>query len=109
MARKSQTERIDTLRQKQEQIKAQLAALEARQKSEDRKRDARRKIVVGAAVLAHAEIDPSFCAALTKALHAAVTRDIDRAVIADLLEGKMISAKVRGDETAPDHSGAVAT
>jgi peptidoglycan/LPS O-acetylase OafA/YrhL len=54
--------------------------------TEERKRDARRKIIVGAAALAHAEVDPGFRAALRMALRAAVTRDIDKAVIPDLLE-----------------------
>jgi hypothetical protein len=56
-----------------------------RKEAEERKRDARRKIIVGAAALAHAEVDPGFRAALRVALRAAVTRDIDKAVIPDLL------------------------
>jgi len=55
--------------------------------SEERKRDAQRKTIVGAAALAHAEIDPGFRAALRVALRAAVTRDVDKAVIPDLLSG----------------------
>jgi hypothetical protein len=86
--RKSAAERIETLKQKVERLQAQQAALVARQKADDRRRDARRKIVVGAAVLAHAELNPSFRDNLREALQAAVTRDIDKAVIADLLEGK---------------------
>ena len=56
-----------------------------RKETEERKRDARRKIIVGAAALAHAEVDPGFRAALRVALRAAVTRDVDKAVIPDLL------------------------
>jgi peptidoglycan/LPS O-acetylase OafA/YrhL len=56
-----------------------------RKETEERKREARRKIIVGAAALAHAEVDPGFRAALRAAMRAAVTRDIDKAVIPDLL------------------------
>jgi peptidoglycan/LPS O-acetylase OafA/YrhL len=56
-----------------------------RKETEERKRDARRKIIVGAAALARAEVDPGFRAALRVALRAAVTRDTDKAAIPDLL------------------------
>ncbi len=56
-------------------------------KKADRKLDARRKIIVGAAVLAHAEIDPGFADKLRAVLDLAVTRPVDRAAIADLLPG----------------------
>jgi hypothetical protein len=56
-----------------------------RKETEERERDARRKIIVGAAALARAEVDPGFRAALRVALRAAVTRDIDKAAIPDLL------------------------
>jgi hypothetical protein len=83
--RKSPSQQLEELRKKREQLDARMASLAARQKTEERKRDARRKIIVGAAVLAHAEVDPGFRAALRTALRAAVTRDIDKAVIPDLL------------------------
>jgi hypothetical protein len=56
-----------------------------RKETEERKRDARRKFIVGAAALDYAEIDPGFRAALRVVLRAAVTRDIDKAAIPDLL------------------------
>jgi hypothetical protein len=83
--RKTADERIEELRRKREQLDVRMAKLAAKQKSEARKRDARRKIIVGAAVLAHAEQDRFFRSALRDVLRAAVTRDIDRAVITDLL------------------------
>jgi hypothetical protein len=49
-----------------------------RNETEERKRDARRKIIVGAAALPHADVDPGFRAALRVAMRAAVTRDIYR-------------------------------
>lgn len=79
--------RIEALRRKRSQIDARLALLAAREKAEARKRDARRKIIVGAAVLAHAGLDPFFRVALRELLRRAVTRPIDRAAILDLLAG----------------------
>lgn len=63
----------------------QLAA--ARQALRDRKRDTRRKIVAGAALLAAAADDPAVCQVVRRVLQARVTRPVDRAVIADLLDG----------------------
>ncbi len=99
--RKTAAQRLEDLRKKQEALKAEMAALEARAKTDDRKRDARRKIIVGGAVLAHAELNPSFRDALTEALQAAVTRDIDKAVIADLLERKIPAPMTGMDAGSP--------
>jgi hypothetical protein len=85
--RKTTDERLEALRQRQGQIKAQLTALETKRKAEARRREMRRAFLVGAAALARAETDASFRDALRGALQAAVTRDADKAVIADLLEG----------------------
>jgi hypothetical protein len=83
--RKTTGERLETLRQKQERLKAQLDALASQKKAEDRRRETRRAFVVGAAALACAEADPAFKEALQKALQASVTRETDKAMIADLL------------------------
>ena len=83
--RKSTDERLEALRQKQDTLKARLAALETQKKTEERRRESRRAFVVGAAALANAETDPAFREALRKVLEASVTRDGDKAVIADLL------------------------
>lgn len=85
MAKKTLTEKRDELATKQKQIKAKLAALDARAKTEDRRKDARQKIIVGGAVLAHARLDTNFAAVLSDILQKAVTRDTDREAIADLL------------------------
>ena len=47
----------------------------------------RRAFLVGAAALARAQTDATFRDALRGALQVAVTRDADKAMIADLLEG----------------------
>jgi hypothetical protein len=85
-ARKSLDQKLADLAERQQQLEARRLALLASKKSADRKRDTRRKIIVGAAVLAHAELDPSFSAVLRDILSVAVQREMDRRVIADLLE-----------------------
>jgi hypothetical protein len=84
--RKPLDQRREELLTRKRQLEAQLAALDARQKLRDRKRDARRKILVGAAALAHGELNPSFRVALRDALRATITRDHDKVVVADLLD-----------------------
>jgi hypothetical protein len=85
MSRKSLDERIEELTRQQEQLEARRATLLAAKRDTDRKRDARRKIIVGAAVLAHAELHPAFADQLRSVLNRAVQRPIDRNAIADLL------------------------
>ena len=58
---------------------------DARQAFRARKTDARRKIVVGAVVLAHAGRDPAFRAVLQLVLRQHITRTIDRELLTDLL------------------------
>jgi hypothetical protein len=84
-ARKSLDDQLAELTRRQEQIEARRLSLLAAKKAEDRRIDTRRKIIVGAAILAHAELDPTFAHRLRDVLAQAVQRPIDRAVIADLL------------------------
>ncbi len=83
--RKSLDDQLAELTQRQAQIEARRLSLLAAKKVEDRKIDTRRKIIVGAAVLAQAELDPNFADRLREVLAQAVQRPIDRGVIADLL------------------------
>lgn len=85
--RKTDDEKLAELRRQRKQLDARMAKLAAKQKSQARKQDARRKIIVGAAALAHAEVDPRFREALRAALRAGVTREIDREVVQDLIGG----------------------
>ncbi len=84
-SRKSLDEQLAELTKKRDQLEARRLALLSSKKATDRKLDARRKIIVGAAVLAHAELNPSFADQLREILDAAVQRLVDRAVIPDLL------------------------
>jgi hypothetical protein len=83
---KSFSAQRDELLVRKRQLEARLADLDARHKTCDRKRATRRKVIVGGAVIAHGRLHPGFRVALRSVLQQAVTRDIDKAVIADLLD-----------------------
>lgn len=53
-------ERVDALRKRRAQIEARIAALEARAAADRRKTDTRRKVLIGAGVLALAARNPDF-------------------------------------------------
>ena len=69
------------------QLAARRQLDEARQAMRDRKRLTRRKIVTGAALLVAATNDPAVRQMLRTVLQERVTRPLDRAVVADLLDG----------------------
>jgi len=71
----------------EDQLAARRQLEAARQAHRDRKRDTRRKIVAGAAMLAAAASDAAVRQVVRAVLHARVTRPLDREVIADLLDG----------------------
>ena len=86
--KRTRTDRIAALEAKKAALVAQLEKLRQKETAEERKRDTRRKIIVGGAVLAHAKIDAAFAAALAGVLAKAVQRDADREAIADLLSSE---------------------
>lgn len=49
---KTKSEKLEELQKKEAQIKAQIQAIKARDSDEERKRDTRRKILIGGIVLA---------------------------------------------------------
>lgn len=83
--KRSLEDQIAAARLAKAQRDARLAALEAKAKTVARKRDTRRKIVVGAAVLVEMERTPRFAAFVRDMLDKAVTRPQDRETITDLL------------------------
>lgn len=101
-ARKSLDDKIAELAKRQQQLEAQRLSLLASKKAADRKIDTRRKIIVGAAVLAHAELHPDFSATLRKILSVAVERDVDRRDIADLLGSPSAPVVENGDADRPN-------
>ncbi len=84
--RKTTEELIAEEGKKVQQLRARMAELKARQKAEERKRDNHRKIVVGAAIMAHIKIDGHFRKDVRDALNLAVTDPKHRGVIPDLLD-----------------------
>jgi hypothetical protein len=105
------SERIAAIKAKQEQLAARLKPLAARAKLEDRKRDTRRKIIVGGTVLAAMERDQAFAAGVAALLARWVERPNDREVIADLLPGgagaapPALPAAAAGDGATPVGNG----
>jgi membrane peptidoglycan carboxypeptidase len=100
--RRTLDEQLAVLKQKKEALEKQLNAVETRKKETDRKLETRRKIIVGGALITHAEIDPEFRRAMQAALQKAIAPK-DRALVADL-----IRSGVADIPTAPAASGAVA-
>jgi hypothetical protein len=78
-------DRIASLKAKKDALASRLNRLQAKAKTDERKRDTRRKIVVGAAVLAAMEKDSSLALKVRELLRHVVTREADREVIAGLL------------------------
>jgi hypothetical protein len=79
------SERIAYLKQQREKLSQRLNKLEQKEKSQARKLDTRRKIIVGGAVLAEIHKDPNFAAMLRALLARYVARPNDRHAVADLL------------------------
>ena len=79
--RKTLHERIAEEKKRQEQSRLALADLQARARILDRKLDTRRKVILGAAVQAHAKLNTRFREELRRAVLAAITRPHDMAVL----------------------------
>jgi hypothetical protein len=78
MPRKTDAEILKDLEQKEAQLKARISKTKARLTGAKRKRDTRRKIIVGALALEHADQDANFGEALKRLLEQHVTRPQDR-------------------------------
>jgi hypothetical protein len=78
-------DRIAAIKDKEDKLAARRTVLEAKAKLDERKRDTRRKIVVGGAVLVAMEKDHVLAERVRVALAQTVGREIDKAVVADLL------------------------
>ncbi len=98
---KNVDERIARIKQQREALAQRLNALEQKSKSEARKRDTRRKIIVGGAVIAQMEKVPDFANFIRTFLDASVGRQNDREAIADLLN----AASGVASAVAPEKSG----
>lgn len=85
MARITDKQRAEKLREKQKQLEAQIAAIEARRRTKERKFLTRQKIIIGGAVVGESLRDNTFRAELTKLLERIVVREPDRVVIKEFL------------------------
>ena len=89
---KSYGERIEKLKEQRGKIERRLNTLEQKATNKRWKRDTRRKIIVGGAVLAEMQIDPKFADLIQGLLARYVDRPNDRADIADVLQANSQSA-----------------
>ena len=85
MPRPSDEDRFKRLQQRRDQLNAKLAALEARNRQAEKKRDDRRKILLGALVMADLPQCPELRAWLAERLPGFLTRTEDKKLFADLL------------------------
>ena len=97
---KNVDERIARIKQQREALAQRLNALEQKSKSEARKRDTRRKIIVGGAIIVQMEKDAGFAAAVRQILAQSVGRQNDREAIADLLAAASGVASAAAPERA---------
>ena len=95
---KNVDERIARIKQQREALAQRLNALEQKAASEARKRDTRRKIIVGGAVLAYMEKDHTFAKWLSDLLERSVGRINDRDTISDLLTPALAPASASDPE-----------
>lgn len=79
--RRTPEERISELEKQRDQINARLQKERAKVSAQKRKDDTRRKIIVGAALLAHSEHDDTVKAQLWRILDTQVTRPQDRVLL----------------------------
>lgn len=76
-------DRIAALKEQKEQLNVRLNTLEAKAKAEERKRETRRKIIVGGVVLAAIKADPSLAGTIKRLVRIGVTKDNDKDVLRD--------------------------
>ena len=81
MTQRTPQDRIAELEKQRNQINARLQKERAKIAAQKRKDDTRRKIIAGAALLAHAEHDNTVKAQLWRILDQNVTRPKDRAML----------------------------
>jgi septal ring factor EnvC (AmiA/AmiB activator) len=71
-------EQLQKLLERKKELEQKIRSIKNRMKAEERKKDTRRKILVGAAVLSAAERDPKFRQWLMNLLDRSLTRPQDR-------------------------------
>jgi large subunit ribosomal protein L7/L12 len=79
------TSKLEKLKQRKAKLDAEIAQAEKAERERQRSQETRRKILVGAAVLAEIEAEPSLKGVLQDILQRRLTQDRDRALFPDLL------------------------
>lgn len=82
----SRSSKLEQLKKKQAQLKAQIQNLEAAEKAKEKKRDTRRKILIGAYYIDKAREDGSL-SELYKKLDGYLTRESDKKLFTELQNG----------------------
>ncbi len=88
-------EKLDALKEKKARLQEQINAMEARQKDKERKEDTRLKVLIGAAMLADARINPSTVEQVRRVLQRGITSERDRAFLES--KGWIEASDVKGD------------
>jgi len=70
--------KMEELKQRKAKIDQQIAALQKRQAAQERKEDTRLKVLIGAAMLADAKLNPSTAAFVQEIVQRAITASRDR-------------------------------
>ena len=81
------TDRLNRLQQRKAALERDIANMKREARTAARKQDTRRKIVVGGAILAAIADSPGLAEMVKTVLAQRVTRTLDRAAVADLLDG----------------------
>jgi len=79
-----QSSRLQKLLQQQEKINKQIALAKAREKGQERKKDTRRKILIGATLRTEAETDTALYDKINHLLDRYLTRPDDRKLFSDI-------------------------
>jgi hypothetical protein len=77
--------RLEKLKQRKAKLDAEIARAEKAERERQRSHETRRKILVGAAVLAEIEAEPSLRGVVQDILRRRLTQERDRALFPDLL------------------------
>lgn len=77
----STEEKRQALLEKKAKIEQQLAVLDARRKTQERKDDTRLKVLIGAAVLADCKLNPETAVFVQEVLERAITAERDKAFL----------------------------
>lgn len=88
MTKKTPEERRALLLDRKKKLEDQLKRLDARSSAKKRKDDTRRKIILGAICLHHAEVKPDFRKWLIGELKSSLTRQQDIDLFAEMISEK---------------------